>query len=216
QKFTAEVICELLTIWPDVYIINDCPKHPKSQELAHAMPLCCYKLPKNWFKASELQDNFNQQEIVELLLGAAALNIEGLDEEIMYKKLDEIRDEMIDKEFDKRFEELDETFNNMMKEILENRASKWLPEESALVELSENETFSKSLLENDCESLLENNHESLLESDYKSLLESELEIHPSKRHKTSVLTAFTLNTNIQHMKFIEASLQSLLNNNAII
>ncbi|CAG8762277.1 18993_t:CDS:2, partial [Gigaspora rosea] len=31
-------------------------------------------LPENWFKSSEPQDEFNRQEIMELLLGAAALN----------------------------------------------------------------------------------------------------------------------------------------------
>lgn len=34
------------------------------------------ELPENWFEASEPQDGFDQQEIVESLLGAAALNIE--------------------------------------------------------------------------------------------------------------------------------------------
>ncbi|CAG8754477.1 3812_t:CDS:2, partial [Cetraspora pellucida] len=208
------------------------------------------ELLENWFKASELQDDFDQQKIIESLLGAVALNIEEqyllelsnerLNEEIMYEKLDEIRDEIIDEEFNERFEELDKTFDNMMKEILENRVrlnertNEWLnkrlsekenkrltnkndlPNESVLVELLENETFSKSLLKNNHESLLENDCESLLESDCESLLESELKICPSKRHKTSVLIAFTSNTNIQHMKFIDALLQSLLNNIAII
>ncbi|CAG8783437.1 22402_t:CDS:2, partial [Dentiscutata erythropus] len=34
------------------------------------------ELPENWFEPSEPQDDFDQQEVVESLLGAAALNIE--------------------------------------------------------------------------------------------------------------------------------------------
>lgn len=67
RDFTAEVIRELLAMWPDVHIINGRPRHPQSQGLverandilqqkvskwmedtqrkdwARAVPLCCCK-----------------------------------------------------------------------------------------------------------------------------------------------------------------------------
>ncbi|CAG8617765.1 3348_t:CDS:2, partial [Gigaspora rosea] len=57
-------------------------------------------LPENWFESSEPQDDFDQQKIVESLLGAAALNVEeqqllGLvDEKLENEQVDS--NEMVD------------------------------------------------------------------------------------------------------------------------
>jgi IS30 family transposase len=33
KEFTADIIAELLTLWPEVHIINGRPRHPQSQGL---------------------------------------------------------------------------------------------------------------------------------------------------------------------------------------
>ncbi|CAG8739302.1 5694_t:CDS:2, partial [Dentiscutata erythropus] len=82
------------------------------------------ELPENWSEPSEPQDDFDRQEVVESILGAAALNVEyelmneSLDEEMMNKKLDEMIDE-IGEDLDEMVDEIDEDLDEMVDEMSE-------------------------------------------------------------------------------------------------
>ncbi|KAF0385336.1 hypothetical protein F8M41_011491 [Gigaspora margarita] len=53
------------------------------------------ELPDKWFEPSEPQDDFDRQEIVESLLGAAALDVE---EQQLLEHINEEADEVVDRE----------------------------------------------------------------------------------------------------------------------
>ncbi|CAG8721079.1 12794_t:CDS:2, partial [Racocetra persica] len=72
-------------------------------------------LPENWFESSEPQDDFDQQEIVESLLGAVVLNeqqlLELVDEELENEQVDNERDDNKRVDDDERVN-YDEMVNN--------------------------------------------------------------------------------------------------------
>ncbi|CAG8655631.1 6333_t:CDS:2, partial [Racocetra persica] len=63
------------------------------------------ELPDNWFEPSEPQDAFDRQEIVESLLGAAALNME---EQQLLEHINEEANKIVDREMniDKEMDEV--------------------------------------------------------------------------------------------------------------
>ncbi|CAG8810206.1 1715_t:CDS:2, partial [Cetraspora pellucida] len=150
------------------------------------------ELPENWFELSEPQDDFDQQEVVESLLGATALNVEEqqwlehefeneiLDEEIMNEKLDKIEDEKIsDNTVDKR---LDERLSKRINERSYEKLNIRVTEKENMVINIKDEAIDRSLLEN--------------EAVGRRLPENMSDIRPSKRHKL-ILMPTTTDTNTQ-------------------
>ncbi|CAG8496176.1 12690_t:CDS:2, partial [Racocetra persica] len=154
------------------------------------------ELSKNWFEPSEPRDNFDRQEVVESLLGAAALNIENkleneLDDEIMNAILDDMNDKMLDNMTDER---LDKRLNKRINKKLGEKLNEMISNnESILTEVLEDELVGRSLLEDEIagRSLSEN------EAVGKRLSENVLDVYPSKRYKSTILMAINTGINTQ-------------------
>ncbi|CAG8617751.1 3347_t:CDS:2 [Gigaspora rosea] len=56
REFTAEVIRELLTIWPDVHIINGHPRHSQSQGLVERTNDILQQKVSKWMKDTQRRD----------------------------------------------------------------------------------------------------------------------------------------------------------------
>ncbi|CAG8737627.1 13889_t:CDS:2, partial [Gigaspora rosea] len=143
REFTAEIIRELLTIWPDIHIINghamniQMSRQTKSSPYALVFgqnPLRHFtilkeikdrhinsedELPENWFEPSEPQDDFDRQQLLE-----RELENERFDELADNEALDDMINERLDEIVD------DEVLDNMVDERLDEQLSKRINKQS--------------------------------------------------------------------------------------